>query len=111
MCISKDCSLVNVSMQYWTELKKHYLESLQSGLALLDAGSGKGDPLLLFGALHLLEHVVTLVCLFVMFLTMVYATCSFAILMYALIECFGVLHPPIISALQPPHAEFYALTI
>lgn len=109
MCINKDCSFVNVSMQYWTELKKHYLESLQSGLALLDAGSGKGDPLLLFGALHLLEHVVTLVCLFVclfvMFLTscarnIIYATCSFAILMYALIECFGVLHPPIISALH-----------
>lgn len=50
-------------MQYWTDLKEHYLESLQSGLVLLDAGSSKADPLLLFGGLHLLEHVVVLVLL------------------------------------------------
>ena len=52
-------------MQYWTELKEHYLESLQSGLALLDAGGSKADPLLLFGGLHLLENIVTLVHLLI----------------------------------------------
>jgi len=47
-----------ICMQYWTKLKEHYLESLQSGLVLLDAGKSKADPLLLFGGLHLLEHIV-----------------------------------------------------
>ena len=39
--------------------------SLQSGLALLDAGSSKADPLLSFGGLHLLENVVMLVHLLI----------------------------------------------
>ena len=54
-------------VQYWTELKEHYSESLQSGQVLLDAGSSKADPILLFGGLHLLENVVTLVHLFISF--------------------------------------------
>ena len=53
--------LVSVYIQHWTKLKENYLESLQSGLALLDAGHSKADPLLSFGGLHLLENVVTLV--------------------------------------------------
>ena len=57
-------------VQYWTELKKHYLESLQSGLMLLDAGSNKTDPLLMFGGLHLLEHVVMSVKFCLLFTTL-----------------------------------------
>ena len=58
-------TILYTSMQYWTELKEDYLDSLQSGLVLLDVGINKADPLLLFGSLHLLEHVVVLVLLFV----------------------------------------------
>ncbi|XP_065919191.1 exportin-5-like [Dysidea avara] len=44
--------------QFWTELKEHYAELLQSGLALLDTGSSSANPILQFGGLHLLEYAV-----------------------------------------------------